>query len=135
MRSGRIPLQQQIRPDRMLWRDQRFLGVVGRLRPGVNLQQARADMNRIAAQLHEQYPAADMRSGAVVMPLQQALVGETSRSLLLSLGIVVFVLLIASSNVAILMLARVNSRTRELAIRIALGASSSQILRDVLTES
>ena len=130
-----IPLQQQIRPDRMLWRDQRFLEVVGRLRPGVNIQQARADMNRIAAQLHVQYPAADMGSGAVILPLQQALVGETSKSLLLSLGIVVFVLLIASSNVAILMLARVNSRTRELAIRIALGASSSQILRDVLSES
>ncbi|MGA2101429.1 MAG: ABC transporter permease [Candidatus Sulfotelmatobacter sp.] len=130
-----IPLQQQIRPDRMLWRDQHFLGVVGRLRPGVTLDQARADMNRIAAQLKLQYPSSDNGSGAVVMPLQQALVGETRRSLLLALGIVVLVLLIASSNVAILMLARVSGRTRELAVRMALGASSSQILRDVLAES
>jgi putative ABC transport system permease protein len=130
-----IPLQQQIRPDRMLWRDIHFLGVVGRLRPGVTLDQARADMNRIAAQLKIQYPSSDNGSGAVVMPLQQALVGETKQSLLLALGIVILVLLIASSNVAILMLARVSVRTRELAVRMALGASTWQILRDVLAES
>lgn len=130
-----IPLRQQIRPDRMLWRDQHFLGVVGRLRPGVTLDQARADMNRIAAQLRAQYPSSDNGSGAVVMPLQQALVGDTKQSLMLALGIVVLVLLIASSNVAILMLARVSGRTRELAVRMALGASASQILSDVLAES
>jgi putative ABC transport system permease protein len=130
-----VPLQQQIRPDRMLWRDQQFLGVVARLRPHTRLDQARADMNRIAGQLHLAYPSADMGSGAVVMPLQQALVGGMRKSLLLSLGIVVFVLSIASSNVAILMLARVNSRTRELGIRLALGATLSRVLTDVLTES
>jgi len=130
-----IPLQQQIRPDRMLWRDSHFLGVVGRLRPGVTIDQARADMNRIATQLKMQYPSSDNGSGAVVIPLQQALVGETKQSLLLALGIVVLVLMIASSNVAILMLARVSGRTRELAVRIALGASASQVLRDVLAES
>lgn len=130
-----IPLQQQIRPDRMLWRDQHFLGAVGRLRPGVTLDQARADMNRIADQLRVQYPSSDNGSGAVVMPLQQALVGDTKKSLLLAFGIVVLVLLIASSNVAILMLARVSGRTRELAVRIALGASASQILGEVLAES
>jgi predicted permease len=130
-----IPLRQQIRPDRMLWRDQHFLGVVGRLRPGVTLDQARADMNRIASQLHAQYPNSDNGSGAVVVPLQQALVGDTKQSLMLALGIVVLVLLIASSNVAILMLARVSGRTRELAVRMALGASASQILSDVLAES
>lgn len=130
-----VPLQQQVRPDRMLWRDQQFLGVVARLRPHTHMDQARADMNRIAAQLHAAYPNADMGSGAVVRPLQQALAGETQRSLLLSLGIVVFVLLIASSNVAILMLARVNSRTREVGIRLALGATLPRMLGDVLTES
>jgi predicted permease len=130
-----IPLQQQIRPDRMLWRDAHFLGVVGRLRPGVTLAQARADMNRIAAQMKMQNPASDSGSGTVVMPLQQAKVGETRKSLLLALGIVVLVLLIASSNVAILMLARVSGRTRELAVRMALGASTFRIIREVLSES
>ncbi len=129
-----IPLQQQIRPDRMLARDQHYLGVVGRLRPGVKLDQARADVNRIAAQLRVQYPATD-NGGAVLMPLQQALVGGTRRSLLFALAIVVLVLLIASSNVAILMLARVTGRTYELAVRRALGASAYQILSDVLAES
>jgi predicted permease len=130
-----IPLQQQIRSDRMLLRDQHFLGVVGRLRLGVKMDQARADMNRIAAQLRVQYPSSDNGSGAVVMPLQQALVGETKKSLVLSLGIVALVLLIACANVAILMLVRVSGRTRELAVRMALGASASQILRNVLAES
>lgn len=130
-----IPLQQQVRPDRMLSRDQHYLQVVGRLRPGITLDQARTDVNRIAARLRAQYPSSDNGSGAVVMPLQQAMVGETKRSLLLALGIVVLVLLIASSNVAILMLARVSGRTRELAVRMALGASTSQILSDVLAES
>jgi putative ABC transport system permease protein len=130
-----IPLQQQIRSDRMLWRDFHFLGVIGRLRPGVALVQARADMNRIAAEIKMQYPDSDNGSGAVVIPLQQALVGNTRQSLMLALGIVLLVLLIASSNVAILMLARVSGRTRELAVRMALGASSSHILRDVLAES
>jgi putative ABC transport system permease protein len=130
-----VPLRQQIRPDRMLWRDQQFLGVVARLRPHTQMDQARADMNRIAGQLHAAYPSADMGTGVVIMPLQQALVGEMQKSLLLSLTIVVFVLLIAGSNVAILMLARVNSRTRELGIRLALGATVPRILADVLTES
>jgi putative ABC transport system permease protein len=130
-----IPLQQQIRPDRMLWRDQYFLGVVGRLRSGMTLDQARAEMNRIAAQVRAQYPTSDSLSGAVVMPLQQALVGDTKQSLLLALGVVILVLLIASSNVAILMLARVSGRMRELAVRMALGASAPQILSDVLAES
>jgi len=92
-------------------------------------------MNRIAAQLRAAYPKADMGAGAVVIPLQQALVGGMQKSLLLSLGIVVFVLLIATSNVAILMLARVNTRTRELGIRLALGATLPRILADVLAES
>jgi putative ABC transport system permease protein len=111
-------LQQQIRPDRMLWRDQKFLGVVARLRPNAGLDQAR-----------------DMGTGAVVMPLQQFLVGGMQKSLLLSVGIVMFVLLIAGSNVAILMLARVNSRTRELGERLALAATLPRILSEVLRES
>jgi len=130
-----VPLHQQVRPDRMLGRDQQYLGVVARLRPRVRLDQARADMNRIAAQVHASNPAADMGSGAVVIPLQRALAGGMQRSLLLSLGIVVFVLLIAISNVAILMLARMNSRIREMGVRLALGATLPRIVSEILTES
>jgi putative ABC transport system permease protein len=131
-----IPLRQQVRPDRMLWRDQAFLDVVGRLLPGVTIDQARADMNRIAAQLHAQYPTvANNGSGAVVIPLQQFVNAPARKSLLLSLGIVGFVLLIANANVAILMLARVRAHMRELSVRRALGASAWQILSDVLLES
>ena len=130
-----VPLQQQIRPDRMLWRDQHFLQVIGRLRPGVTIDQARADLNRISAQLHNQYPATDNGPGAAVIPLQESLVGDSRTSLLLSFGIVVFVLLIASGNVGILTLARVTGRTRELAIRSALGASARQVLSDLVVES
>lgn len=130
-----VPLRQQVRPDRMLARDQNYLGVVARLRPNVRLDQARADMNRIAAQVRAANPSADMGSGAVIIPLQRALAGDMRRSLLLSLGIVVFVLLIASSNVAVLMLARMNGRVRELGIRLALGATLPRIVSEVLTES
>ena len=130
-----VPLQQQIRPDRMLGRDLQYLGVVARLRPDIQLDQARGDMNRIAAQLHSAYPNADMGSGAVVMPLQQALAGGMQKSLFLSLGIVIFVLLIASSNVAILMLARISHRARELAVRLALGATLPRIVTELLSES
>ena len=130
-----VPLQQQIRPDRMLLRDVHFLSVVGRLRPGVTLGQTRADMNRIAAQLKMHNPTSDSGSGAVVMSLQKAKLGETGKSLLLALGIVILVLLIASSNVAILMLARASGRTREMAERAALGASrSSNPPRSVVRE-
>ncbi len=130
-----VPLRQQVRPDRMLARDQNYLGVVARLRPNIRLDQARADMNRIAAQVRASNPSADMGSGAVVIPLQRALAGDLRRSLLLSMGIVVFVLLIASSNVAVLMLARMNSRARELGVRLALGATLPRIISEVLTES
>ncbi len=130
-----VPLRQQVRPDRMLARDQNYLGVIARLRPSVRLDQARADMNRIAAQVHAANPSADMGSGAVIIPLQRALAGDMRRSLLLSLGIVVFVLLIASSNVAVLMLARMNSRARELGVRLALGATLTRIVSEVLTET
>lgn len=130
-----VPLGQQIRPDRMLVRNMTYLTVIGQLRSGVSLNQARADMNRIAQLLRAQYQDSGSSAGAVVMPLQESLVGELRTSLLLSLAIVVCVLLIASANVAILMLARMSGRARELAVRVALGASSWRVLREVLGES
>jgi putative ABC transport system permease protein len=128
-----VPLRQQIRPDRMLVRNMTYLTVIGRLHSGASLDQARADMNRIAQLLRAQYP--ESTAGAVVMPLQETLVGEMRPTLLLSFAIVGCVLLIATANVAILMLARMSGRARELAVRLALGASSWSVVREVLDES
>lgn len=125
------------------WRDVVFhdrsagLGMkaIGRLKPGVTLEQARADMDAIANRLADAYPVADKDSGITVMSLKESMVGEIEPFLFLLLGAVGLVLLIACVNVANLVLARSTSRTREFAIRSALGASAPRVLRQLLTES
>jgi predicted permease len=108
---------------------------IARLKPGVTLQQARADMDAIANRLADAYPVADKDSGITVMSLKESMVGEIEPFLFLLLGAVGLVLLIACVNVANLVLARSTSRTREFAIRSALGASAPRVLRQLLTES
>lgn len=116
-------------------RDARYLGVVGRLRSGVGLQAAQAEMNSIAARLSREYPDANTGTGVRLVPLHEELVGDTRSTLMLLSGVVGFVLLIASANVANLMLARAGRRSRELAIRSSLGAGRSVIIRQLLVES
>jgi len=111
------------------------MGVIGRLRPGVELKQAQAEMDTISRRLEQQYPADDRGWGAAVVPLSEDLVGDVRPALLVLLGAVAFVLLIACANVANLVLARTVSRQKEIAIRSALGATQARVLRQVISET
>ena len=120
------------------FRDRRIVyssGIVGRLKSGVTLAQARADMESIAQNLAAIYPQADKGLGITLVPLKEDLIGSVRPWLLLLLGAVGFLLLIACTNVANLLLARSLGRTREFAIRASLGASRLRVIRQLLTES
>jgi putative ABC transport system permease protein len=109
--------------------------VIARLRPGVQVQQAKAELGAISTRLAQQYPEDDKGWGATLIPLSEQLVGDVRTALLVLLGAVAFVLLIACANVANLVLAKTMARGKELAIRNALGASRIVLLRHILAET
>ncbi|MBF5043199.1 ABC transporter permease [Aggregicoccus sp. 17bor-14] len=122
-------------PARRAEHDEHLLLVVGLLQPGVSGQRAQGELQSLQEEISRRFPQGNAERGSAVQPLSEAIVGDWSQQLLVTLGAVALVLLIACANVANLLLARGASRARELAVRAALGAGRGRIVRQLLTES
>src|SRR6185369_15433817 len=143
---GVVPEQAQVMSRANLWtplaelpgmdrRGLHIMLVIGRLRPGITMAAAQSDLSSIASALATEFPATNKGRGVTIDPLRSGLIGGDVRlTAMLLLAVVGFVLLMCCANVANLLLARTNGRSRELALRSALGAGRGRIVVQILTE-
>jgi putative ABC transport system permease protein len=121
-------------PQTLQTRAQHFLDVIGRLKPGVSLAEARRDLEEVASRAQKQYPGTNDQRGTTIAPLQEAIAGDLRTPLLLLGGAVVILLIIGAVNVANLMLVEAAARRREIALRAAVGADRFRIFRQLIVE-